>query len=139
MPASPPRFGALARVHGLMTQLSRHHDLTGVMLVPDEFDAEECRGAMRATAARSCWSPPYVERPRQALLQLRSLASTRLRALQVAVPAMEPALDRVLRAKRSTSSTWSSCSLATVVCVRPARREARRPGRGLAQHRLRSR
>jgi hypothetical protein len=28
MPASPPRFGAQARVHGLMTQLARRHDLT---------------------------------------------------------------------------------------------------------------
>jgi len=27
-PASPPRFGAQARVHGLMTQLARRHDLT---------------------------------------------------------------------------------------------------------------
>src|SRR5437016_14379677 len=47
MPASPPRFGAQARMHGLMTQLARHHDLTAVMLVDDEFDIEECRRAMQ--------------------------------------------------------------------------------------------
>ena len=35
MPASPPRFGAQARVHGLMTQLARRHELTAVMLVDD--------------------------------------------------------------------------------------------------------
>ena len=40
MPASPPRFGAQARVHGLMTQMARRHDLTAVMLVDDEFDIE---------------------------------------------------------------------------------------------------
>jgi hypothetical protein len=43
MPASPPRFGAQARMHGLMTELARRHDLTVVMLVDDEFDIEECR------------------------------------------------------------------------------------------------
>src|SRR2546429_8395229 len=48
MPASPPRFGAQARVHGLMTQLARRHDLTAAMLVDDEFDTEECRRAMQA-------------------------------------------------------------------------------------------
>jgi len=32
MPASPPRFGAQARVHGLMTQVAKRHDLTAVML-----------------------------------------------------------------------------------------------------------
>ena len=40
MPASPPRFGAQARVHGLMTQLARRHELSAVMLVDDEFDSE---------------------------------------------------------------------------------------------------
>src|SRR4051794_16750555 len=39
MPASPPRFGAQARVHGLMTQLAQRHELTAVMLVDDDFDA----------------------------------------------------------------------------------------------------
>ena len=28
IPPSPPRFGAQARVHGLMTQLARRHDLS---------------------------------------------------------------------------------------------------------------
>src|SRR5215475_1845558 len=47
IPASPPRFGAQARVHGLMTELARRHDLTAVMLVDEEFDIEECRRAMQ--------------------------------------------------------------------------------------------
>jgi polysaccharide biosynthesis protein PslH len=42
MPASPPWFGTQAR--GCMGG----HDLTAVMLVDDEFDAEECRRAMQA-------------------------------------------------------------------------------------------
>ena len=41
MPASPPRCGAQARVHGLMTHLARRHDLTAAMLVDDEFDTED--------------------------------------------------------------------------------------------------
>ena len=30
-----------------MTQLSRRHELTAAILVDDEFDADECRGAMQ--------------------------------------------------------------------------------------------
>jgi glycosyltransferase involved in cell wall biosynthesis len=104
MPASPPRFGAQARVHGLMTQLARRHDLTAVMLVDDdEFDAEECRRAMLAYCCEVVLVPnPYVRQGlAKRLRQLRSLASTRsFERLQVTVPAMQRALDRVLRAKR---------------------------------------
>jgi polysaccharide biosynthesis protein PslH len=101
MPASPPRFGAQARAHGLMTQLARRHDLTAVMLVNEEFDAEECREAMQAY----CREVVLVRRPhvgdglKKRLLQLGSLASTRsFERLQVTVPAMQRALDRVLGA-----------------------------------------
>ena len=53
MPASPPRCGAQARMHGLMTQLARRHELTAVTLVDNEFDLEECREAMlNETATR---------------------------------------------------------------------------------------
>jgi glycosyltransferase involved in cell wall biosynthesis len=103
VPASPPRRGAQARVHGLMTQLARRHDLTAVMLVDDEFDAEECRRAMQAY----CREVVLVHNPygreglAKRLLQLRSLASTRsFDRLRVSVPALQRALDRVLRAKR---------------------------------------
>jgi glycosyltransferase involved in cell wall biosynthesis len=103
MPASPPRFGAQARVHGLMTELARRHDVTAVMLVNDEFDAEECRQAMQAYCREVVLVPsPYVGQGLvKRLRQLRSLASTRsFERLQVTVPAMQQALDRVLRAKR---------------------------------------
>jgi glycosyltransferase involved in cell wall biosynthesis len=103
MPASPPRFGAQARVHGLMTQLARRHDLTAVMLVDNEFDAEECRRAMQPYCREVVLVPnPYGrEGLTKRLLQVRSLASTRsFERLRVTVPALQRALDRVLRARR---------------------------------------
>jgi glycosyltransferase involved in cell wall biosynthesis len=103
MPASPPRFGAQARMHGLMAQLARRHDLTAVMLVDHEFDVEECRRAMHAY----CRDVVLVPRRsagqglRKRLLQLRSLASTRSwERHRAALPEMQQALDRVLRVKR---------------------------------------
>jgi glycosyltransferase involved in cell wall biosynthesis len=103
MPASPPRFGAQARVHGLMTQLARHHDLTAVMLVDDEFDAEECRRAMAAYCREAVLIPnPFGRRgSMKRLLQLRSLASTwSFERLRVTVPALQRVLNQVLRARR---------------------------------------
>src|SRR4051812_40984043 len=103
MPASPPRFGAQARVHGLMTQLARRHDLAAAMLVDDEFDAEECRGAMQAYCQEVVLVPnPYGrDGLTKRMLQLRSLASTRsFERLRVTVSALQQVLDRLLRAKR---------------------------------------
>ena len=102
MPASPPRFGAQARMHGLMSQLAQRHDLSAVMLVDDEFDLEESRRAMQAYCREVVLVPnPYGrEGLTKRLLQLRSLASTRsFERLRVTVPAMQQALDRVLRAR----------------------------------------
>ena len=103
MPASPPRFGAQARMHGLMTQLARRHDLTAVTLVDDEFDIEECRLAMQAY----CREVILIRNPhgRDGLakrsLQLRSMASRRsFERLRVTVPAFQRKLDEVLRSKR---------------------------------------
>jgi polysaccharide biosynthesis protein PslH len=103
MPASPPRFGAQVRMHGLMTELARRHDLTAVMLVDNEFDAEECRKTMQAYCRDVVLVPkPYVgEGLAKRLLQLQALASTRSWERWLAsVPAMQRALDRVLRAGR---------------------------------------
>ncbi len=103
MPASPARFGAQARIQGLMTELARRHDLTAIMLVDTEFEVEECQRAMRAY----CRDVVLVPRPhegeglRKRLLQLRSLASTRSwERRSSVVPGIQRALDRVLRAKR---------------------------------------
>ncbi len=102
MPPSPPRIGAQARMHGLMTQLARHHDLTAVMLVDEEFDIEECRRAMQVY----CHEVVLLPNPNcsggvpKRLQQLRSLASTRsFERLRIRVPALQQALDRVLRAR----------------------------------------
>ena len=103
MPASPPRFGAQARVHGLMTQLARRHDLTAVVLVDDEFDVDECRRAMQAYCREVVIVPNPSGREGLAkrLLQVRSLASIRsFERLRVTVPALQHSLDRVMRAKR---------------------------------------
>lgn len=103
MPASPPRFGAQARMHGLMTLLARRHDLTAVMLVDDEFDADECRRAMEAYCREVILiaNPLGREGLAKRLLQLRSLASIHsFERLRVTVPALQQALDKVLCAKR---------------------------------------
>jgi polysaccharide biosynthesis protein PslH len=104
MPASPPRLGAQARMHGLMTQLARRHDLTAVMLVDNElFDAEDCRRSMQAYCREVILVPkPYMGSSLAwRLLQLQSLASSRSFERRLAtVTAMQPTLDRVLSAKR---------------------------------------
>src|SRR5215471_15165896 len=102
-PASPPLFGAQARTHGLMTQLARRHDLTAVTLVDGEFDADECRRAMRIYCREVVMVPnPYGRAGlTKRLLQLRSLASTRsFERLRVTVPGLQQVLDRVLRTSR---------------------------------------
>src|SRR5262249_51159021 len=103
MPASPARFGAQARMHGLMTKLARRHDLTAAMLVDPEFEFEECRLAMQAYCSNVVLVPnPYGQDGfAKRLLQLRSIASTRsFERLRVTVPAMQEALNRILRARR---------------------------------------
>jgi glycosyltransferase involved in cell wall biosynthesis len=86
-----------------MTQLARRHDLSAVMLVDDEFDADECRRAMQAYCREVVLVPnPYGrEGLIKRLLQLRSLASARsFERLRVTLPTLQQALDRVLRATR---------------------------------------
>lgn len=103
MPASPPRFGAQARMHGLMTELGRRHDLTAVTLVDDEFDMEECRLAMQTYCREvELISNPYGRNGvAKRLVQLRSLSSMRsFERLRVTVPAMQRALNRILQTRR---------------------------------------
>jgi glycosyltransferase involved in cell wall biosynthesis len=103
MPASPPRIGAQARMHGLMSQLGRRHDLTAIALVDDEFDIEECRRAMSAY----CREVVLIANPygrddlSKRWLQLRSLASTRsFERLRVTVPSFRQAVERALLTRR---------------------------------------
>lgn len=103
MPASPPRFGAQARMHGLMTQLARRHDLTAVSLIDGDFDQEECGRAMQAYCREVVLVPNPNGRDVAAkrLLQFRSMASSRSFERHLFdVPAMQRALDRVLGARR---------------------------------------
>jgi glycosyltransferase involved in cell wall biosynthesis len=86
-----------------MTQLARRHDLTAVMLVDDEFDADECRRAMRAYCRDVVLvpNPSGREGLTKRLLQLRSLASRRsFERLRVTLPALQEILGRVLRTRR---------------------------------------
>ena len=103
MPPSPPRFGAQARMHGLMTSLARRHDLTALSLVDAEFDLEECRRAMQKYFGEVVLiaNPKGRDGAAKRLLQLRSLASLRsFEHHRYAVPELQGALDRLLRKKR---------------------------------------
>ena len=103
IPASPPRFGAQARLHGLMTHLARRHELTAVVLIDEEFDADECRQAMQAYCREVVTIPnPYGREGRaKRLLQLQSLASTRsFERLRIPLRALQITLDRLLRSKQ---------------------------------------
>ena len=115
MPASPPRFGAQARMHGLMTQLARRHDLTAAVLVDDEFDADECRRAMQAYCREVVMVPNPWGREGLAkrLLQVRSLASTRsFERLRVTLPALQqspgpdPARQAIRRRQPRVPVSW---------------------------------
>ena len=103
VPPSPPRFGAQARIHGLMTRLARHHELTAICLVEEEFDLEECRRAMQGY----CREVVLIRNPNghvglsKRSLQLRSLAS--LQSFQrhlYSAPGFQNELNRLLRRRR---------------------------------------
>jgi glycosyltransferase involved in cell wall biosynthesis len=88
-------------MHGLMTELAQHHDLTAVVLVDEEFDIEECRRAMQVYCHEVVLIPnPNRGGASKRLQQLRSLTSTQsFERLRVRVPALQQALDRVLHAR----------------------------------------
>ncbi len=103
MPPSPPRFGAQARMHGLMTAVAARHDLTALTLVEDGFDAEESERAMRAYCREVVLvaNPNGREGRAKRLLQLRSLASPRsYERLRFTAPGLQRVVDRVLRRER---------------------------------------
>jgi len=101
LPPSPPRFGAQARMHGLMTELARNHDLTAFVSVDQEFDIEECRRAMQAY----CREVVLVRHPHagsaKRLAQGRSLLSTQsFERFRLSSPQFQNELDRLLRSQR---------------------------------------
>jgi glycosyltransferase involved in cell wall biosynthesis len=103
MAPSPPRFGAQARTHGLLTHLAQDHDVSALVLHDDEATPGASGDAMRAY----CREVAFVRNPngaagwRRRALQLRSWLSGRSYQRHLfAVPAFQQALDRVLRARR---------------------------------------
>jgi polysaccharide biosynthesis protein PslH len=103
MPPSPPRFGAQARMHGLMSAVGKHHRITAVSLMDAEFDLAECRRAM----ASYCEETVFLPNPRgrngahKRALQLRSLASLHsFEHHRYAAPELQPTVDRLLSSKR---------------------------------------
>jgi len=77
MPPGPPRSGAQARMHGLLTHLAPRHEITAVALLDPGDDAEACARALRP----HCREVVLVRNPNgggglpKRLLQLRSTAS----------------------------------------------------------------
>jgi glycosyltransferase involved in cell wall biosynthesis len=99
MPPSPPRFGAQARMHGLMTSLARRHDITAIALVDEGFDVEDCRRAMSVYCRDVVLIPnPYGRNGAiKRALQLRSLVSLHsFERHRCSVPALQAVIDRVL-------------------------------------------
>src|SRR4051812_20274256 len=103
MPPSPPRQGAQARMHGLVTNLARRHDVTAISLLDSEAEAADCRRAM----SEYCREVTLVPNPNgkdggdKRLLQLRSLASRHsFEYHRFQVPQLQEALDRAMRSQR---------------------------------------
>jgi glycosyltransferase involved in cell wall biosynthesis len=101
-PPSPPRFGAQARIHGLMTALAERHEVSAVSVA----EAAEVEPSLRAMR-RYCREAALVVDPRGAsrigrrLLQLRSLASLHSferHAFRFA--ALQRRVDAILAARR---------------------------------------
>jgi len=103
MPPSPPLGGAQARMHGLMTNLARRHDITAICLIDEDGDVEECRRAMRSYCRDVILVPNPNGRAGLAkrMLQLRSIASRRsYEHHRFRVPALQEELDRRLEHER---------------------------------------
>ena len=103
MAPSPPRFGAQARTHGLLSNFARHHDLSAVVL----YDDEAIPGASGAAMSSYCREVTFVRNPnsatgwRRRALQARSWLSRRsYQRHTYAAPAFQEALDRVLGGQR---------------------------------------
>lgn len=99
MAPSPPRFGAQARTHGLLSNLAKHHDLTAIVLHDDDETPAISGPAMRVY----CREVIFVRNPHRAAgwrrraLQVRSWLTRRSYQRHLfTVPALQEALDRVL-------------------------------------------
>lgn len=103
MPTSPPRSGAEARMHGLLSNLARRHEITAVTLVDPGDDAELCARAMREHCRDVVLVPNPHGRPGLAkrAVQLRSVGSLHsYERLRCTVPAMQEELDGLMSRER---------------------------------------
>ena len=103
MAPSPPRFGAQARTHGLLTNLAQHHEITAVIVHDDESTPQTSEAAMRSY----CKQVHFIRNPhgasgwRRRLLQLRSWFSRKSYQRLVSMfPELQNRLDEVLTAQR---------------------------------------
>jgi glycosyltransferase involved in cell wall biosynthesis len=103
MAPSPPRFGAQARTHGLLSNLGKHHDLTAIIL----HDDDETPGTSGPAMREYCRDVTFVRNPnrvsgwRRRALQARSWLSRRsFQRHLFAAPALQQVLDQVLGAQR---------------------------------------
>lgn len=103
MVPSPPRFGAQARTHGLLTNLARHHEITAIILHDDDSTAQTSRAAMQSY----CRQVHFIRNPhgasgwRRRLLQLRSWFSRKsYQRLNSMGPELQNRLDEVLTGHR---------------------------------------
>src|SRR5271168_262526 len=103
MAPSPPRFGAQARTHGLLSNLAKGHDLSALVLHDDDQTPNASGPAMRSY----CREVTFVRNSngatgwRRRPLQARSWLSRRSYQRHLfAVPAFQEALDHVLGSQR---------------------------------------
>jgi polysaccharide biosynthesis protein PslH len=103
MAPSPPRFGAQARTHGLLSELAKNHDVSAIILHEDEDTPLTSGPAMReycrdVTFVRNPHSPTGLRRRAQ---QMRSWLSRRSYQRHLfAVPGFQDVLDRALGSHR---------------------------------------
>lgn len=103
MAPSPPRFGAQARTHGLLSNLARRHDLSALVLHDDSDTPEVSGPAMRAYCREVAFvrNPNHARGWRRRALQARSWLSRRSYQHHLfAAPAFQEALDRMLGNQR---------------------------------------
>ena len=103
MAPSPPRFGAQARTHGLLSNLARVHDLSAIVLHDDDETPGVSGPAMRAYCREVIFvrNPNGVSGWRRRTLQARSWLSARSYQRHLfTVPGLQEALDRILGSRR---------------------------------------
>jgi glycosyltransferase involved in cell wall biosynthesis len=103
MAPSPPRFGAQARTHGLLTNLARRYEITAIILHDDDDTPQSSGRAMQSY----CREVHFIRNPhgasgwRRRLLQLRSWFSRKsYQRLSSMAPDLQRRLDEVLTGHR---------------------------------------